>query len=273
MFGNVSGFVTLSQKFMQKLSVAFLVLLALGLVGLSLAAAFGFMSWPELAISYAGAPLENAGMIAQLGLTALAVGLLFFLPGNARMMKLEHSHRDFQVRMDDVARAYRAAHEDDRKQLFRIGSEFDSVRERMLHLRDHPDLGALEPELLELAAQMSYEAKDLAKVYSVEKVDRARLFLRQRQEEVDTLDETLALAKNSIEELRHWMLQIETEEGVVAKQISILEKDLFELLPKLGYDIGVEESPAKKSTEIGEEKVVPLANRPAGSRREKSKIH
>jgi len=270
MVGNVSGLVALSQKFVQKLSVAFLVLLALGLIGASLAAAFGVLPWPELALGFAGQPVENAGMYAQLGLTALATGLLFFLPGNARIMRLEHSHRDFQVRMDDVARAYRTAHEDDRKQLFRIGSEFDSVRERMLHLRDHPDLGALEPEILELAAQMSHEAKDLAKVYSVEKVERARLFLRQRQEEIDTLGETLALAKNAIQELRHWMLQIETDEGLAAKQISILEKDLFALLPKLGYDIGIEEHPA---TEIATEKVVPLTGKPTDKRQEKSKIH
>ena len=50
----------------------------------------------------------------------------------------------------------------------------------------HPDLGALEPEILELAAQMSRISQDLAETYSDEKVDRARTFLQQRQQEIDT---------------------------------------------------------------------------------------
>ncbi len=266
MFGNASGLLARSQKLIQQLSLFFIAALAAGMIGLSLASAFGLLAWPQLALSFNNVPLENAGMIAQIGLTTLVTGLLFFLPANVRMMRLEHSHRDFQVRMDDVARAYRAAHEDDRKKLFRIGSEFDSVRERLLHLRQHPDLGGLEPEILELAAQMSHEARDLADIYATEKVERARLFLRQRQQEVEKVQENLSLARTSIDELRHWMLQVETEEGVAAKQIGLLERDLFELLPQLGYDIGVEEQPRDAT-------VVPLAPRPRNKKAVKSEIH
>lgn len=267
MSNSMAGVFARAQTIVQKLTLAILVGAALALVGLSLTAAFGLMPWPEMALSFGGDPVVHAGMYAQLGLMALCVALLFFLPTNARIMQLELSHRSFQVRMEDVAAAYRAAHEDDRKKLFRIGSEFDSVRERLLHLRNHPDLGALEPEILELAAQMSHEARALADVYDDEKVERARIFLRQRQQEVEKVQENLSMARRSIDELRHWMLQVETEESVAAGQIKTLEADLFGLLPELGYDIGVEERPMDSDI------VVPLATRSKQSKRAKTDVH
>merc|ERR1712173_435973 len=106
-------------------------------------------------------PVENAGMYAQLALTVLAVGLCFFLPTNRRVMQLETSHRQFNVGMQDVARAYAAVHAADRAETFQMSSEFDSVRERLAYLRDHPDLATLEPAVLEMAAQMSHVARDL----------------------------------------------------------------------------------------------------------------
>ena len=65
---------------------------------------------------------------------------------NDRVMRLENSHRSFRVTMWDVAQAYQAAHAADRDGCFRLKSEFDSVRERLEHLRRHPDLGVLEPD-------------------------------------------------------------------------------------------------------------------------------
>ncbi|MFC2968339.1 hypothetical protein [Acidimangrovimonas pyrenivorans] len=72
-----------------------------------------------------------------------------------------------------AARALARAHGGDREGVFALSSEFDSMRERLTHLRKHPDLSGLEPELLELAAQMSHLSRDLARVYSDEKVARA----------------------------------------------------------------------------------------------------
>ena len=255
MRGLMPGPLVQAQRFIQKIALVGLSGLALAMIGLSLAAAFGWVGWPELALGFNGRPVAQAGMYAQLALTTFLTALLFFLPANARILKLETSHREFSLRMEDVARAYRLAHEDDRKRLFRIGSEFDSVRERLLHLRAHPDLEALEPEVLELAAQMSFEARKLAEIYSDEKVERARTFLRQRQQEVERVQETIAMARRSIEDLRHWLLQVETEEGIVAGQIKALEADLFGLLPQLGYEVGIEER------SIEPEIVVPLEAR------------
>ena len=47
-------------------------------------------------------------------------------------------------------------------------------RERLVWLRRHPDLGSAEPEILELAAQMSHESRTLAQTFSTERVERCR---------------------------------------------------------------------------------------------------
>ena len=268
------GLLTQSQRIVQKIALGLFAAAALAMIGLSLAAAFGRIAWPDLALSFGGAPVEGAGMYAQLALTGFLTALLFFLPANARMLRLENSHREFRVRMDDVARAYRLAHEDDRKKLFRIGSEFDSVRDRLLHLRDHPDLGALEPEVLELAAQMSHQARRLADIYSDEKVARARTFLRQRQEEVEKAQETLNMARRVVEDIKHWMLQVETEENIVAGQMKALEADLIGLLPELGYEIGIEERPTKAAPAApGRDIVVPMEARPRPRPRRRGRLN
>lgn len=231
---------TRAQHYVHWIGVGVISAFAAGMTLVSLGAAFGRWPWLELSAEIGVAPIANAGMIAQLAFTALAVTLLFFLPGAMRTMRLETSHRAFTVSMDDVASAYRASHAADRAGLFRIGSEFDSVRERIKHLREHPDLGALEPEVMELAAQMSHVSRDLAETYSQEKVARARTFLRQRQQEADAHLEHIAMAKKTVDDLKHWLLQIETEETLARRQIAALESDLMELLPKLGFELETE---------------------------------
>ena len=126
--------------------------------------------------------MKTAGMYLQIFVTILAAGICFFLPFNVRIMQLEISHRRFTVSMDDVARAYGAVHAADRGRTFQLSSEFDAVREHLAYLRDHPDLSTLEPALLETAAQMSHISRELAEVYSDEKIGRARDFLKQHQE-------------------------------------------------------------------------------------------
>jgi hypothetical protein len=58
--------------------------------------------------------------------------------------------------------------------------------ERITHLRRHPDLGGLEPELLEFTAQMSLQSRDFARIYCDDKIKRAKTFLEQRQQKADT---------------------------------------------------------------------------------------
>ena len=226
-----------AQQMAQSLMQGVIVLVALGLLAASVAAAFGALPWPTLALFFGGVALPQAGMWVQIGLTALMLALVFYLPSNLRMARLERSHRSFAMGMEDVSRAYRQAHAADRAGVFALSGEFDAMRARLEHLRDHPDLAHLEPELLQLAAQMSHETRELARAYSDAKVNRARLFLKQRQEETQALTERLALARRTCDELRRWLADIEAGERQVQVQIRRLEADLKEILPGLGYDV------------------------------------
>ncbi len=220
---------------LQRLALAALVLTALGLAAATALAALGHWPWLELQAGYGGRTIE-AGWIVQTGVTGFAALLCVYLPANWRIMQLETSHRRFTIGMQDVARAYALAHAGDRAGLFQLSSEFDSVRERLAFLRAHPDLEGLEPDLLEVAAQMSHISRELAETYSDEKVARARAFLTERQQEVDTFNARLEQAKRISRELKHWTQQVELEEAVAASQLQRLSEELHEVLPELGRE-------------------------------------
>jgi len=227
----------------QSAAQGVIVALAFALVVASIFAALGWMPWPRVDLSFGPVEVPAAGMWLQLGLTGLLLILCFFLPANARMARLERSHREFAMGVEDVARAYRMAHAADRAGVFSLSSEFDSVRARMEHLRQHPDFGHLEPELLQLAAQMSHETRELARAYSDVKVARARSFLTQRQEEVQALTDRLAIARRTCDELKRWLTDIEADERQAQVQLRRLEADLKEILPGLGYAIEIDDRP------------------------------
>tara|TARA_R110002049_G_scaffold23545_3_gene83325 strand:- start:40112 stop:40885 length:774 start_codon:yes stop_codon:yes gene_type:complete len=233
---QLRAFAYLVQYVLQRLAIALFVVAALVLGGASVMAALGQWQWISLAVQYQGQPVENAGMYAQLGLTALAIGLCFFLPSNSRIMQLENSHRTFAIGMQDVARAYAAVHAADRAAVFQMSSEFDAVRERLTYLRDHPDLSTLEPAVLEVASQMSHISRELADVYSDTKIERARNFLKQRQEEVELFNSRLDQAKGISNEMRHWLHEVELEESVAAAQLERLRTQMREMMPELGME-------------------------------------
>ncbi|MGJ8625403.1 MAG: DNA repair protein [Sulfitobacter sp.] len=233
----------LIQFLFQRLTLVLFAVSALALLGATIMAAIGQWSWVSISIQYQGLPIDNAGMYAQIALTVLAVSICFFLPSNRRIMQLENSHRHFSIGMNDVAQAYAAVHAADRAATFKLSSEFDAVRERLAYLRDHPDLSTLEPSLLEVAAQMSHISKELATVYSDEKIKRARDFLQQRQEEVELFNSRLDQAKGLSTELKHWLHEIELEESVAAAQLSRLREEMREILPELGLETVVRTNP------------------------------
>lgn len=224
----------------RTLSLSLIVLLAAGLTVLTALSAVGLLPWLEFPAVFGDTPLPKAGMAVQIGVTALALGLCFFLPSDVRMQRLETSHRDFRIRMEDVARAYHAVHAADREGAFTLSSEFDSVRERLIFLRNHPDLRKLEPGVLEVAAQMSETSRELAEIYSSERIERARTFLRQRQEEAERFEEQLSLARTTLDEIKRWTQRLNVDEAVRQTQLAQLERDLEELLPVLGLRKPVE---------------------------------
>jgi len=241
MWGRVSNGLRSAQDSLHTVAQALIALTGGALLGASLLAALGLIPWPEIALRFGGAEVPGAGMWLQLGLTLLIGLLALFLPGNLRIARLENSHRSFAIGMQDVARAYATAHAADRRGVFALSAEFDAMRARMDHLRQHPDLGHLEPELLQLAAQMSFETRQLAQTYSEARVARAKAFLQQRQEEVQALTDHLALARQTCDALKHWLHDVETEERAAQVQIRRLEADLREILPALGYDFDLDD--------------------------------
>ena len=142
---QLKSFLYLVQVLLQRLALVVFLVAALGLTALTIMAALGLAPWLEFTVHLGDTPYHGAGRVAQIAVTALAVLLCVYLPANWRMLRLETSHRRFEIGMQDVARAHAAAHAADRQDLFQLSSEFDAVRERLANLRD--DLRGLLPEL------------------------------------------------------------------------------------------------------------------------------
>lgn len=248
---HVKAIAFLIQFLMQRLALVVFAFVALATLTATAMAAFGALPWIEFTLRWNGVTVPQAGMYVQIGVAFLALGLCFFLPSNRRIFALENSHRQFSIGMNDVARAYGAVHAADRGQTFRISSEFDSVRERLAYLRDHPDLSTLEPSVLEVAAQMSHVSRELAEVYADERVARARSFLEQRQFELEQFNHRLDHAKIISSELKHWHHEIELEESVAAAQLSRLKDQLRDILPELGPELGRETIIRSNNTIVG----------------------
>lgn len=246
------------QALFLRLTLFLICVAALAAVAATVLSTVGLWPWLALEAGIGGVLYPQAGMIAQIALTALLVMLAFYLPANARMLALERSHRSFSLQMEDVARAYTAVHAADRKGTFDLASEFDAVKNRMAFLKDHPDLGGLEPEVLEVAAQMSQVSHELAEIYSDANVARARTFLKQRQEEAAQLGARLEDAKVTLHELEQWTRDVEIEESIARSQMLRLREELFELLPELSVQL------QEGTGENSRTSVVPLA-KPRGS--------
>ncbi len=229
----VSSFFLL-RDLLQRLACLAILALSLSLIAYTAACALGHAPWLSLDLRFGDYILPQAGMVTQVVLTALVTSLCFFLPTNARIMALETSHRRFHIGMQDVARAYAVAHAADRSGVFTLSSEFDSIRERIAFLRDHPDLAELESSVLEVAAQMSHLSRELGQVYSERNVARARDFLIQRQQEIADFNTRLDHAKSVATEMRNWLNRVEMDEAVAEAQLARLCDELTEILPELG---------------------------------------
>src|SRR6056297_3152005 len=251
MIGAMRSLVVSTGWLVQRLMFLTLAASGLGLLGYTLACAFGYAPWLEMTATFGGVAYPQAGPAVQIGLTALVFGFCAFLPANARIMALETSHRRFQICMEDVARAYRLSHAADRDGVFRMRSEFDSVRERMAFLRDHPDLAELEPSVLEVASQMSHVSRDLARTYSESSVARARDFLVQRQQEIEEFNTRLDAAKATASEMRVWADKVALEESVAQAQLARLNAELADILPELHKGTDTPTIPARQGATAG----------------------
>jgi hypothetical protein len=224
-------------RILHVISLYVLGLAALAMVVVTTLSALGVLPWLTLEAGFGGAVSSNAGVVAQIALTALLVMMAAFFPSSNRVLALEQSHRNFKLSMQDVAEAYHTAHVADRKGAFTLSSEFDQVRERIDYLRQHPDLKLLEADILTLAAQMSQQSHRLAEVYNDERVARAKDFLAQRQKEAEDQQARIAEALKVCREIMRWNSQVELDEAMVASQIQQLDEQLQAALPTLGYSL------------------------------------
>jgi len=240
------------HRALHSVSMVLILMIGIAAIGYTASSAVGVTPWLTFTATFGDVFVPAAGMITQIVVTVILASLFFFMPSAGRIMSLERAHRNFAITMDDVARAYHVCHTADRAGVFTMSSEFDAVRERLSYLRDHPDLDSLEPQVLELAAQMSQQSRELSDIYSDEKVARAKTFLRQRQEEAERQQTLIVEAHHALRDIRKWSQQVELEESVVASQLSQLEEQLDATLPGLGYTLG------KDSAEI-----LPMPQKPA----------
>ena len=189
----------------------------------------GILPWLNIAVAYGTTDVAWSGKALQIGVTVLLVTLTVFLPSARRVLRLETSHRQFRIGMDDITRAYRAAHMADRTETFEMRREFDAVRERYQYLKDHPDLAEIDAELLTIAAQMSEQSRELAEMYSVTRIARARESLLQRRVDAEALHERIQVAHSGIREIRRLMEDVDVEESSVEAQIQRLREEVVEL--------------------------------------------
>jgi hypothetical protein len=202
----------------------------------TLGAVAGLLPWFTLGVAtYGDATISNAGIVLQTFVTLLSVALCFWLPSNRRILVLTNSHRQFNVTMKDVATAYYQAHLADRTGLFTLTSEFDAVHERYLYLKR--ELGDMKSDILMLAAQMSYETRDLASVYSDDKVARARAFLAERSAELEQMETLIEKVTGINAEIEPTARRLSFDEQAARSKLSRLVEALKESLGQLGYEI------------------------------------
>ena len=189
----------------------------------------GLLPWPTVTVTYGAVDLPWFGQALQVGLTALLVLLARTFPSAHRVTRLEATHRRFEIGMDDITRAYRAAHMADRAEMFGMQREFDAVRERYKYLRELPELAEIDAELLTVAAQMSEQSRELAQSFSDEKVARAKESLKQRLRDTETLQSRIQSAHAAIREIRRLTDEVDIEESTVAAQMQRLREELAEI--------------------------------------------
>ena len=250
-FGNITHSVA---AFFQPIAAILIFAAAIALLCYSVACGLGYAHWLNMPLTFGAVTYTDAGFYVQSYLTAFAVGLLFYLPSNMRVMALETSHRRFHITMDDVTSAYYSAHRADRENLFKLKSEFDSIRERMAFLSQHPELAELEPNVMEVAAQMSHVSRYLADTYSNKNVQRARDFLIQRQQEIEDFNQRLDNAKSTTLELRQWVQRIEMDEAVATAQLERLKDELREVMPEF-----IATSPEEPDAPEASQEALPIA--------------
>ena len=99
-----------------------------------------------------------------------------------------------------------------------------------------------------------------AEVYSDEKVDRARAFLAQRQQEVKMIEERLDEAKVIANDIHNWAMRGEIEEDIARSEIQRLSELLSDVMPELDLPEGAD---LRQASRMANGRMIELAGRQA----------
>ncbi len=198
--------------------------------------------WPIVNVTLADGTVHNAFLYIAFFVSLNGIVIFALVPGSRRVLKLEQTHRDFRMNNDDVERAYKSVHEEDRKGTFKLPGEFEGVRERFEFLKSKSDLRDFEPEILLLAAQMSYHSRELARAFNTESVTRAEDFLKQRRYELDRGEEQISSALTTLERVKREARTLALAEQVQDSQMSRIVAEISEELAPLGFQLTVRPS-------------------------------
>lgn len=197
--------------------------------------ATGQLPWQRLTQPLDAYLERDGGIALQISISLFLILAALLLSTLTRLARLERAQKNSALSMPDIAAAYRLSHIADRTGAFALADEFDQMRLRMDHLRTHPDLQYLQADLLQIAAQMSMQTRDLARIYSDENVKGATDFLRQRQLDVQALSDQLTIARTTCDELLACSNTVDTDDAQIRQQIERLEQQLKDILPSLGF--------------------------------------
>lgn len=202
-------------------------------------------AWATILTGYSVAPslpvtLVLIGTINLVPILCILPGLfaacmLTFIPSAKRLMKLELSHRSFRTGMEDVRQAFYIAFSADRSGMFRLTEQFDAVSERIRFLKNHDELINKEPEILTLAAQMSFEAKELAARYSTENVARAHNIIAERLHEVEAVETLITNIERTRTDAKRTLERLATIKNTAGERLEVTMQELETLLEPYGF--------------------------------------
>ena len=224
------------SQFAQATGLVVVIVFAIASVLTTALSAFGILPWLSLSMGFGETPWPYAGMALQIGLSVLLLSLLAILPASFRVMQLEYAHRRFEIDMDDITRAYRAAHMADRAETFEMQREFDAVRERYRFLKEQPSFDEMDDLLLTIAAQMSEQSREMADRFSDTRLQRLREQLRHRRQEVDALLDRSTTLRQKASKLKTVSDDIQDDEARAIANLMAAQDDVLPRRPVIAGD-------------------------------------
>lgn len=162
----------------------------------------GWTPWVTWSLTFGETTITNAGMYAQILVSAVLILQAASVQDKVRLMHNEKTTILANQKYNDVSHAYDVCFQKDKTGFFKAKNQYDQVRERFNYLDDHPDLEHMTDDVLELAAMMATESSGLAEAFSDAKVQKLEAALRLLGDEQDRRRRLMIRAEDVIEKYR-----------------------------------------------------------------------